>query len=82
MRELLRTEQDAKTIARRGLSADCLLLSIFLMFYIYCSASVFLGIAEDELGHQLESLEQLFAQAQEVTCAVIVLIAPAHFRHM
>lgn len=37
-------------------------------------AAVFLGIAEDELGHRLESLEQLFAQAQEVTLSFTYLL--------
>ena len=66
MRELSRTDQDATTIASRGLRIPAFFTVICILNLIYLLAAVYLGIAEEALGSRLESLEQLFDQAQEV----------------
>lgn len=79
-KELLKTDQDATTIVRRGKlttcwpnahRSDC--------FYVYSSAAVLLGITEDELGHRLTSLEEFFAASEEVTlCCFSDVLYPFH----
>jgi hypothetical protein len=65
MQELSRSDRDATTVARRGVIV-ARLLTILNMICVCKLAAVFLGIAENDLGHQLESLEQLFAPAKKV----------------